>query len=491
MTQEQIYQNIAQRTGGDIYLGVVGPVRSGKSTFIKRFSELMLLPHIQNEACRARANDELPQSAAGRTIMTTEPKFIPEKAVNIELSGGGSFRARLIDCVGYMVDGALGHEEDNAPRLVKSPWFDHEVPFDLAAETGTRRVIQEHATVGVVITTDGSIADLPRQGYCEAERRIVDELDDIGKPYIILLNCADPDTDEARQLAAELEEQYHHAVFPINCVTMTAETIDRLLQKLLYEFPVQEIAVYMPSWVTMLEPGHWLQNAVYTAMLAYAGQIRKMADVAGKRPQLDCEYIASASLTGMDLATGTVRITATMAPDIFYRILGEQTGLEIVDEASLLPCVVSLARAKRAYDKIKSALDQVEATGYGIVMPGIDELKLEEPEIVKQGGQYGVRLSASAPSLHIMRANIHTELSPTVGSEQQGEELIRSLLADFETDPGKLWNTNIFGKSLNELVSEGVQAKLLHMPQEARNRLQTTLERIINEGCDGLICILL
>ena len=491
MTQEQIYQNIAQRTGGDIYLGVVGPVRSGKSTFIKRFSELMLLPHIQNEACRARANDELPQSAAGRTIMTTEPKFIPEKAVNIELSGGGSFRARLIDCVGYMVDGALGHEEDNAPRLVKSPWFDHEVPFDLAAETGTRRVIQEHATVGVVVTTDGSVADLPRQGYCEAERRIVEELDAIGKPYIILLNCADPDCEEARQLAAQLEESYHHAVFPINCVTMTAETADRLLQKLLYEFPVQEIAVYMPSWVTMLEPGHWLQSAVYSAMLEYAGQISKMADVAGRRPQLNCEYIACASLTGMDLATGTVRIAANMAPDIFYRILGEQTGLEIVDEASLLPCVVSLARAKRAYDKIRSALDQVEATGYGIVMPGIDELKLEEPEIVKQGGQYGVRLSASAPSLHIMRANIHTELSPTVGSEQQGEELIRSLLADFETDPGKLWNTNIFGKSLNELVSEGVQAKLLHMPQEARNRLQTTLERIINEGCDGLICILL
>lgn len=491
MTQEQIYQNIAQRTGGDIYLGVVGPVRSGKSTFIKRFSELMLLPHIQNEARRARANDELPQSAAGRTIMTTEPKFIPEKAVTIELSGGGSFRARLIDCVGYMVEGALGHEENDAPRLVKSPWFDHEVPFDLAAETGTRRVIREHATVGVVVTTDGSVADLPREGYCEAEQRIVEELEAIGKPYIILLNCAEPESDEAQQLAAQMAELYHHAVFPINCVTMTADTIDRLLQTLLYEFPVQEIAVYMPSWVTMLEAGHWLQSTVYSSMLAYAGGIRKMADVAGHRPQLDCEYIVGTSLTGMDLATGTVRITATIAPDIFYKILGEQTGLEIVDEASLLPCVVSLARAKRAYDKIKSALEQVEATGYGIVMPSIDELTLEEPEIVRQGGQYGVRLSASAPSLHIMRANIHTELSPTVGSEQQGEELIKSLLADFETDPRKLWSTNIFGKSLNELVSEGVQAKLLHMPQEARNRLQQTLERIINEGCDGLICILL
>ena len=317
------------------------------------------------------------------------------------------------------------------------------------------------------------------------------ELDGIGKPYIILLNCAEPDSDDAQRLAAELAETYGHAVLPLNCTTMSVETLDKLLQTLLYEFPIREIAVQMPAWVTMLESGHWLQSAVYTSMLDFAASVHRMADLAGKRPQLGCEYITAASLTGMDLASGSVSITAAVAPDIFYKILGEQTGLDIVDEASLLPCVVSLARAKRAYDKIKSALDQVEATGYGIVMPGNDELTLEEPEIVRQGGQYGVRLSASAPSLHIMRANIHTELSPTVGSEQQGEELIKSLLADFETDPGKLWSTNIFGKSLNELVSEGVQAKLLHMPQEARSRLQQTLERIINEGCDGLICILL
>ena len=296
---------------------------------------------------------------------------------------------------------------------------------------------------------------------------------------------------EEKQLAAQLQDTYQRAVVPINCVAMTAEALDGILQRLLYEFPIREIAVQMPSWVMMLEPGHWLQSAVYTAMLKFAGSVHKMADIAGKNLPLECEYITKTMLTGMDLASGSVHITAMIAPDIFYKILGEQTGLSIVDEASLLPCVVSLAKAKRAYDKIKSALDQVEATGYGIVMPGIEELTLEEPEIVRQGGQYGVRLSASAPSLHIMRANIHTELSPTVGSEQQGEELIKSLLADFETDPGKLWNTNIFGKSLNELVSEGVQAKLLHMPQEARSRLQSTLERIINEGCDGLICILL
>ena len=491
MTQEQIYQNIAQRTGGDIYIGVVGPVRSGKSTFIKRFAELMLMPHIKNEAQRARANDELPQAAAGRTIMTTEPKFIPEKAVNVELSGGGSFRARLIDCVGYMVDGALGHEENSEPRLVKSPWFDKAIPFDLAAETGTRRVIREHATVGMVITTDGSISDIPREKYIPAEQRILAELEEIGKPYLILLNCTDPDSESARSLAAELEHTYGHTVCPVNCTALTAEKLDALLQKLLYEFSVKEIAVCMPSWVTMLEPGHWLQSAVYTAMLDYAGGVHKMKDVAGQRPQIDCGYITGASVSGMDLATGSVQLNVRIEPDIFYKILGEQTGLEIVDEASLLPCIVGLAKAKRAYDKIRSALEQVEATGYGIVMPNLDELTLEEPEIVKQGGQYGVRLCASAPSLHIMRATIHTELSPTVGSEQQGEELIKSLLSDFENAPGKLWNTNIFGKSLNELVNEGLQAKLLHMPQDARGRLQQTLERIINEGCGGLICILL
>ena len=365
------------------------------------------------------------------------------------------------------------------------------MPFDLAAETGTRKVIREHATVGLVVTTDGSIAEIPRERYLDAEQRIIAELDDIGKPYLILLNCVDPDSEASRSLAAGLERDYGRPVIPVSCTQLTAEKLDAILKQLLYEFPVQEIAVNMPAWVTMLEPGHWLQSSVYGALQQYAAGIQRMRDVAGQTPAIDCEYLTGASLCGMDLATGSVRITLRIAPDIFYKILGEQTGLDIVDEATLLPCVVSLARAKRAYDKIKGALDQVEATGYGIVMPDIDELALEEPEIVRQGGQYGVRLSASAPSLHIMRATIHTEISPSVGSEQQGEELIKSILQDFESDPGKLWNTNIFGKSLNELVNEGVQAKLLHMPQEARGRLQVTLERIINDGCDGLICILL
>ena len=441
--------------------------------------------------------EEMPANVVKRILGQADPatrRMINELLKYPEDSAGGVMTTELMELrPDWTVAQAMSAIRKNGfdKETIKSPWFYHEVPFDLAAETGTRCVIREHATVGLVVTTDGSVADLPREAYLEAERRILAELDAIGKPYIILLNCADPDSEDSRRLAAELTESYGHAVFPLNCTSMTVETLDRLLQALLYEFPIREIAVQMPGWVTMLESGHWLQSAVYTAMLDFAASLHKMADIAGKRPQLGCEYITGASLAGMDLATGSVTLRVTVDPDIFYRILGEQTGLDIVDEASLLPCVVSLARAKRAYDKIKSALDQVEATGYGIVMPGIDELTLEDPEIVRQGGQYGVRLSASAPSLHIMRANIHTELSPTVGSEQQGEELIKSLLSDFETDPGKLWSTNIFGKSLNELVSEGVQAKLLHMPQEARARLQQTLERIINEGCDGLICILL
>ena len=491
VTQEQIYQNIAQRTGGDIYIGVVGPVRTGKSTLIKRFAELMLLPHIKNDAQRARATDELPQSAAGRTIMTTEPNLSPKRRWR------WSFRAGAVSAPGWWTAWAIWWTGPSATRrTTPRAWSKAPGSTTLCLLTWLPRPAPARSSGntppwGLVVTTDGSIAEIPRERYLDAEQRIIAELDDIGKPYLILLNCVDPDSEASRSLAAGLERDYGRPVIPVSCTQLTAEKLDAILKQLLYEFPVQEIAVNMPAWVTMLEPGHWLQSSVYGALQQYAAGIQRMRDVAGQTPAIDCEYLTGASLCGMDLATGSVRITLRIAPDIFYKILGEQTGLDIVDEATLLPCVVSLARAKRAYDKIKGALDQVEATGYGIVMPDIDELALEEPEIVRQGGQYGVRLSASAPSLHIMRATIHTEISPSVGSEQQGEELIKSILQDFESDPGKLWNTNIFGKSLNELVNEGVQAKLLHMPQEARSRLQVTLERIINDGCDGLICILL
>ena len=491
METANVYKDIAARTGGDIYIGVVGPVRTGKSTFVKKFMEEMILPQLSSLAVRTRARDELPQSAAGRTIMTTEPKFIPETAVTVELEGGGSFKARLIDCVGYMVDGAMGHEENDKPRMVKSPWYEEEIPFDLAAETGTQKVIRDHSTIGLVITTDGSISDIPREKYQAAEERVVAELEDINKPFVILLNCVDPKSAASRELAAQMEAQYGHTVLPISCVDLDGAAIDRILQSVLYEFDVKEIAFAMPKWITMLEPDHWLQTAVYSAAQDFAASIGQMKDVVQRDQPIQCEYLKESRIRSMQLATGQVTLELSLQPDIFYQVLGETTGLEICDEASLMPCIISLAKAKREYEKIRSAIEQVEATGYGIVMPTINELHLEEPEIVRQGGRYGVRLKASAPSIHLLKATINTEISPIVGSERQSEELVMSLLQDFEQDPIRIWESNIFGKSLHELVNEGLQNKLLHMPQEARARLQETLERVINEGCSGLICIIL
>ena len=492
--QNSICREIGARTGGDIYIGVVGPVRSGKSTFIKRFMEQLVLPAISGSAAaRERARDELPQSAAGRTIMTTEPKFIPETAVPLQLEGGGACRVRLIDCVGYMVEGAMGHEEDAKPRMVKSPWFEQEVPFDLAAETGTRKVICEHSTIGVVVTTDGSVSDIPRAGYAEAERRVVTELEALGKPYIILLNSTHPDAPETRQLAEGMARDYHRTVLPVSCVDLDAAMLGEILRRVLYEFPVQELDFALPRWVTMLEPGHWLQTQVYAAAMQLAERVSRMKDLpAGTdAPALECEAVQRSAVAGADLAAGSVRVSVELKPEIFYQVLSEQTGLDIGDEAGLMPCIMELARAKRAYEKVRSALEQVEATGYGIVMPSIDELHLEPPEIVHQDGRCGVRLQACAPSIQMMKATIHTELSPIVGTEKQSEDLVQSLLADFADDPVQLWESNIFGKSLHELVNDGLQNKLLHIPQEARTRLQETLERVINEGCTGLICILI
>ncbi|HIX13017.1 MAG TPA: stage IV sporulation protein A [Candidatus Anaerofilum faecale] len=489
MDATAIYHDIAQRTGGDIYIGVVGPVRTGKSTFIKRFMETMLIPRIPAEAVRQRARDELPQSAAGRTIMTTEPKFVPETAVSVELEGGGSFRARLIDCVGYMVPGAMGHEENDKPRMVKSPWFDEEIPFDQAAETGTRKVICEHSTIGLVITTDGSISDIPRAGYEQAEQRVIEELESIQKPYVILLNCVEPHSPEARALAEALSEKYQHTVLPVNCTDLSADDFAEILKSVLYEFPVRQLDFVLPRWVTMLEADHWLQKQVYGAVQEWAEGVSMMKDAVGSG--VVCDSCQKCTLQHLDLASGVARLELVLRPEIFYQVLGEETGLAICDEASLMPCIIQLARAKREYEKIRGAMEQVEATGYGIVMPALDELRLEEPEIVRQGSRYGVRLRASAPSIHMMKAVISTEVSPIVGSERQSEELVKSLLQDFEQDPIKIWESNIFGKSLHELVNEGLQNKLLHMPQEARARLQETLERVINEGCSGLICIIL
>ena len=492
--QNSICREIGARTGGDIYIGVVGPVRSGKSTFIKRFMEQLVLPAMSGSAAaRERARDELPQSAAGRTIMTTEPKFIPETAVPLQLEGGGACRVRLIDCVGYMVEGAMGHEENDKPRMVKSPWFDEEIPFDLAAETGTRKVIRDHSTIGIVVTTDGTISEIPRENYIPAEKRVIDELEALGKPFVILLNSTHPDAPETKQLAEGMARDYDHTVLPVSCVDLDAAMLGEILRRVLYEFPVQELDFALPRWVTMLESGHWLQTQVYAAAMQLAERVSRMKDLpAGTdAPALECEAVQRSAVAGADLAAGSVRVSVELKPEIFYQVLSEQTGLDIGDEAGLMPCIMELARAKRAYEKVRSALEQVEATGYGIVMPSIDELHLEPPEIVHQDGRCGVRLQACAPSIQMMKATIHTELSPIVGTEKQSEDLVQSLLADFADDPVQLWESNIFGKSLHELVNDGLQNKLLHIPQEARTRLQETLERVINEGCTGLICILI
>lgn len=493
MEETSICREIGKRTGGDIYIGVVGPVRSGKSTFIKRFMEELVLPGIEEQAARARARDELPQSAAGRTIMTTEPKFIPETAVPLRLEGGGECRVRLIDCVGYMVDGAMGHEENEQPRMVKSPWFDEEIPFDQAAEIGTRKVIREHSTIGIVITTDGTVSDIPRDSYARTEKRVIDELEAQGKPFVILLNSTRPNAEETQRLAVGMQRDYNRIVIPTSCVDLNAAELNGILERVLYEFSVKELDFTLPKWVTMLENGHWLQSEVYGAAMSFSEKISRMKDIPAREngQALCCDSVLRSSVSAMDLAEGRVRVEVELKPEIFYQILAEQTGLEIGDEASLLPCVIELAQAKREYEKLRSAMQQVEATGYGIVMPSIEELHLEEPEIIRQGGRYGVRLKACAPSIHMMKATIHTEINPIVGTEKQSEDLIESLLGDFEGDPVKIWESNIFGKSLHTLVNEGLQSKLLHMPQEARTRLQETLERIINDGCTGLICIIL
>lgn len=490
MMNTSIYQDIAARTGGDIYIGVVGPVRTGKSTFIKRFMEQLVLPEITSAPLKMRAVDELPQSAAGRTIMTTEPKFIPEQAIPIQPEEGVSLRARLVDCVGYLVPGAMGAQENEKPRMVKSPWFEEEVPFDVAAETGTQKVICDHSTIGLVITTDGSISDIPRGNYEAAEERVVRELDSLGKPFVILLNCVSPHAESAVALAQELSARYNKKVLPVSCLDMELSDINEILKSVLYEFPIKELAFCMPKWVTMLEKEHWLQQAVYGAVQTFAERLHCVRDVFETAP-VDCEYLSGSKVLGVDLGTGCIRLELTMQNDIFYQVLGETTGLDIHDEASLMPCVIQLARIRTQYEKVRSALEQVEATGYGIVMPTLQELTLEEPEIIRQGGRYGVRLRASAPSIHMMKTEIHTEVAPIVGSEKQSEELVLSLMQDFDEAPLRIWDSNIFGKSLHELVNEGLHNKLLHMPQEARSKLQETLERIINDGCSGLICIII
>ena len=492
MVNNDIYCDIAKRTDGDIYIGVVGPVRTGKSTFIKKFMEQLVIPNIASEYRRERAVDELPQSSAGKTIMTTEPKFIPEEAVEVTIGDKARFNVRMIDCVGYIVPSAIGYIENEAPRMVVTPWFEEEIPFAMAAEVGTQKVIQDHSTIGLVITTDGSISDIPREEYEEAEQRVINELNSINKPYVILLNCLYPDSTDSKKLAAELSEKYNTPVIPVNCVDLDEEDINNILKQVLYAFPIKEINICMPKWVTGLVKGHWLKKDVFDCIRAAAENVKYVRDVNGVTDTIsECDYINKTIISGIDLGKGSAEICVELKNNLFFKILGEETGIEINSESDLMPLLKELTAVKRKYEKIENALSEVDATGYGIVMPSIEELSLEEPEIVKQGGKYGVRLKASAPSIHMMKADIVTEVSPIVGSEKQSEELVMYLLKEFEESPQKIWESNIFGKSLHELVNEGLHNKLYRMPVDARMKLQETLERIINEGCGGLICFIL
>ncbi len=492
MEERNIYKDIAERTHGDIYIGVVGPVRTGKSTFIKQFMDTMVLPNISDAALLERATDELPQASAGRTIMTTEPKFIPEEAVEITLPSQAQLRVRMIDCVGYIVPSSLGYIEGDAPRMVKTPWFDEEVPFNLAAETGTQKVITEHSTIGLVVTTDGSISDIPREEYAEAEERVIKELRELGKPFIVLLNSKTPRSQKTRELALELTAKYGVPVLPVNCMELDVPEITTILTQVLFEFPLKEVSVDLPKWITTLDPSHWLRSGTLGSISELARPLKRVRDISDFAVAVsDCDNIKTASVASMDLAHGSAKIIVTVSPELFYKIVAEETGFEVENEQALLVSLKELSEIKKSYNKLKGALDEVEATGYGIVLPDIDDLALEEPEIMKQGGRYGIRLRASAPSIHMMKANIQTEVAPIVGSESQSEELITYLLREFEENPAMIWESNIFGKSLHELVNEGLHNKLFRMPTDARIKLQETLEKVINEGCSGLICIIL
>ena len=492
MTSKSIYNDIATRTGGDIYIGVVGPVRTGKSTLIKRFMETLVLPNIESDYERARANDELPQSAAGRTIMTTEPKFIPENGIDIKLDEACGFRVRMIDCVGYIVPSSIGYIEDEQPRMVMTPWYDEPIPFNMAAELGTQKVINEHSTVGLVVTTDGSISDIPRDEYAEAEERVVSELKSIHKPFVIILNCVNPAADETKALADNLTEKYGIPVLPVNCIDLDEAEIKSIISKILYEFPLREIALDLPTWFSSLSANHWLKNDLCTCVKEACGKMERIRDIYALPSSLCAdENVEDSKVCEVELGSGCAEIKVALDGALFYKIITEESGIDIHNDEDLMCSVKELAKVKKKFERFRHAIDEVEATGYGIVMPTLEELTLEEPEIMKQGGRYGVRLKASAPSIHMMKANINTEVNPIVGSEKQSEDLVMYLLKEFEEDPIKIWDSNIFGKSLNELVNEGLHTKLSRMPDDARIRLQQTLERVINEGCSGLICIIL
>lgn len=492
MEETNIYSDIARRNNGDVYIGVVGPVRTGKSTFIKKFMDTLVIPNMTDIYQVERTRDELPQSASGRTIMTTEPKFVPNEAVEISPGDNASMRVRMIDCVGYIVDESLGYSEDGEPRMVNTPWYDTPIPFNEAAEIGTKKVITEHSTIGLVVTTDGSFSEIPREAYIDAEKRVIDELKSINKPFIVLLNSAIPNAEETISLADELEKEYGVRVLRVNCAELDGEDIQRIINKILREFPLSEIVINIPGWVERLSEEHELVKRIYANVSEAVSDAYKICDINDVRANLaNPDYVKKTEIEKIDLGTGMAAINIEFIDSMFYRILSECAGMEIEDDEMLISKLAELAEVKRDYEHIKDALESVRATGYGIVSPTSEEMTLDEPKIIKQGGRYGIKLKACAPSIHMMRADIEAEVNPIVGTVKQSEELIEHLLSEYEIDPARLWQSNIFGKTLNELVNDGLRNKLERMPEEAQGKLRETLERIINEGGGGLLCLIL
>ena len=486
---ENIYGEIAMRTGGNIYIGVVGPVRTGKSTLIKRIMEQLVIPNMDDPYRQERARDELPQSGSGKTIMTSEPKFVPEEAVEISPDGVAKLRVRMIDSVGYMVDGAVGAEEDGQPRMVTTPWFDHEIPMTQAAELGTKRVMDEHCSIGLVVTTDGSVTDIPRADYIMAERRAIEDMRATGKPYLVIINTRSPGSDAAKAVQAQLKQEFGVDAVIADCQALDNAGIADLLRSLLYTFPMQELRVYLPRWVDALEQDHPVKSALYEALLQRAGEISSLAQSETSLAKLkELEHVLDFTIRDVDLATGTVSCSLSFPEALFYEILSGRAGMEIRSDAQLLTLLTELSRVKAEYDKISDALSAVRATGYGVVMPTAGEMNLETPEIVRKGGAFGVKLKAGAPSIHMIRVDIDTDINPMVGDEKQCQDLISRLRTE---EPDQLWQSNIFGKSVYELIQEGLTAKLVQMPEEVRGKFRGTLTRIVNDGANGLICLIL
>ena len=492
MDSFNIYRDIAERTQGDIYVGVVGPVRTGKSTFIKKFMDTMVIPKINNTYKKERAKDELPQSGSGKTIHTTEPKFVPNEAIEITIDDDVNFKVRLIDCVGYIVKGALGYLEDDEPKMVNTPWYEYEIPFEDAAEIGTRKVITDHSTIGLLVTTDGSITGLAREDYVEAEERVVVELKSINKPFVVVLNTKNINSPETEILKNDLEKKYDVTVQVMDVFNMTEKDIEKLFNQVLTEFPVKEINIDMPVWVEKLSPDHWLKKEFFKIVKGMCQNINKIKDI---KPIFNdaknTENLGASALEQINLGDGTAKMLLKPSEDIFYKVLSENCDVNVSSESDLIVLIKELNAAKKEYDKIKDALIDVKETGYGLVAPQLSEMSFEEPEIVKQGSKFGVKLKASAPSLHFIKADIKTEISPIMGSEKESEELVKALMEQYDKDPASLWQSNMFGKSLEVLVKEGLQNKLYKMPEDVQTKIQKTLQKIINEGSGGLICIIL